>query len=115
MNLFSRVPPLQVEITTWRATSYPPPDGQGIVLNGVVFSSTDSGLMNSPVDNDSTILQIIIPIGTRVLLWNETDEQEVLINHGTVANVATMDYTYDVYNTGDIAHPVKKVHLTSVP
>lgn len=88
MDLFEKAPPLENSVVVWRSTTRPPDLGT-TELKGIGFASLDPLLSNSPVEENSTILEIDISCGNKILLWNETMEQEVLLNHNTMAEIKT--------------------------
>lgn len=62
-------------------------------LEGIVFTSTNNELTNSPVENspDTVLLKITLFKGMRVLFWNETCEQEAIIGPCNAISVQEAD------------------------
>ncbi len=108
MDLFEKAPPIENSIVVWRSTTHPPDLGITL-LKGIGFTSLDPLLSNSPVEENSTILEIIISPGNKILLWNETMEQEVLLNHNTLAEIKT-DSDMHVDAFGNI-HPKLVINI----
>lgn len=93
LDIFNTAPVLQYELEVYRAidAKYLPADGLQHVFLGFMSTTPDSSLDNAPVDENSAVLEIIVPAGIAAIPWNEMSEEEIILPHGMVAVVTSRE------------------------